>query len=83
MYSKACKHFTIMMGDFGQKTTNIVIGAINGFNPFTTKLCKWCTWPAFAFGDNLPSWMIIKRYFVLSLVLMHGPTLVKSKEIDG
>lgn len=82
MYSNACKHFTTMMGEFERRVTDIVIGAMDGFNPLPTKLCKWSTWPAFAFGYNLLSWMIIKQFFVLSLVLMHGPRLVKGKKID-
>ena len=66
MYSNACKHFTTMMGEFGRRVMDIVIGAMDGVNPFPTKLCKWSTWPAFAFGYNLPPWMTIKQFLCVN-----------------
>ena len=60
-YSKAWKHFTTTMGEFGRRAKDMVIGlSMDGFDPFATKLCKWSTWLVFAFVYNFLPWVTTK-----------------------
>lgn len=44
----------------------------DGFNPFSSLLCQWSTWPVFVFIYNLPPWLTTKRFFVIPVLLIPG-----------
>ena len=54
----------------------------NGFNPFSSLLCQWSTWPIFVFIYNLPPWMTTKRFFVIPVLLIPGKHSPNGSNID-
>ena len=54
----------------------------DGFNPFSSLLCQWSTWPVFVFIYNLPPWMTTKRFFVIPVLLIQGKHSPNGGNID-
>jgi hypothetical protein len=54
----------------------------DGFNPFSSLLCQWSTWPVFVFIYNLPPWMTTKRIFVIPVLLIPGKHSPNGGNID-
>jgi hypothetical protein len=60
--------------DFAEESRNIRFGlSIDGFNPFGEFSSGHSTWPMTLCMFNLPSWMCMKRKFIMMLVLIQGP----------
>ena len=54
----------------------------DGFNPFSSLLCQWLTWPVFVFVYNLAPWMTTKRFFVIHVLLIPGKHSPNGGNID-
>ena len=54
----------------------------DGFNPFSSLLCQWSTWPVFVFIYNLPPWMTTKRFFFILVLLILGKHSLNGRNID-
>ena len=54
----------------------------DGFNPFSSLLCQWSTWPVFVFIYNLPPSMTTKRFFVILVLLIPGKHSPNGGNID-
>ena len=68
---------------FGRGFRNIRMAlSADGFNPFSSLLCQWSTWPVFVFIYNLPPWMTTKRFFVIPVLLIPGKHSPNGRNID-
>jgi hypothetical protein len=60
--------------DFAEEARNIRFGlSTYGFNPFGEFISGHITWPVTLCMFNLPSWMCMKRKFIMMPVLIQGP----------
>ncbi|XP_065856508.1 uncharacterized protein [Euphorbia lathyris] len=60
--------------DFGQEVRNLRLGlCTDGMNPFGTLSTQYSTWPVLLTIYNLPSWLCMKRRYIMLSVLISGP----------
>ena len=68
--------------DFATEVRNIRFGlSIDGMNPFGETNSSYSTWPVTLCIYNLPSWLCMKRKFIMMPLLISGPVQV-SNDID-
>jgi hypothetical protein len=53
-----------------------------GLNPFSNKLCQWSTWWVYILIYNLPTWLTIKRFFMLIAMIILGKESKNITNID-
>jgi hypothetical protein len=82
--SKAWKHVHKNVdSSFGQKDRNIHLGmAADGVNPFNLQRTSWSTWPVMLLNYNIPPWLITKKFFIMSALLIPGKQFVTSQFFD-
>lgn len=71
--SMAWKSFDEQHPEFSLDVRNVRLGlSADGFNPFKTRSISHCTCPIALMVLNLPPWMCLKPYLILS-TLIDGP----------
>ncbi|XP_071708293.1 uncharacterized protein [Rutidosis leptorrhynchoides] len=60
--------------EFGDEIRNIRFGlSLDGFNPFGDLSSRYSTWPVLLCIYNLPSWLCMKRKYIMMSLLIQGP----------
>jgi hypothetical protein len=71
------------LGDFGNKDRNVRLGLVTGgMNFYGVKRSNCNTWPVCLLKYNVPSWLTIKKHFIMLSMIIPGKKLVSCKTFD-
>jgi hypothetical protein len=71
------------LGDFGMEDRNIRLGlATDGVNPYGVKQSNWSTWPVCLLNYNVPSWLTMKKHFIMLSMIIPGKDSVTCETFD-
>ena len=60
--------------DFGCEPRNLCLAlSVDGVNPFSNYSTQCSCWPVILATYNLPSWLVMKRKFMILTLLISGP----------
>ncbi|KAA0063868.1 hypothetical protein IC582_019299 [Cucumis melo] len=60
--------------DFGSESRNLRLGlSTNGINPYGDLSTKYSCWPVIATIYNFPSWLCMRRKYLMLTMLISGP----------
>ncbi|KAL3681546.1 hypothetical protein R1sor_024502 [Riccia sorocarpa] len=81
--SKQWKAIDKKWPEFAMDARNVRFGlALDGVNPFFDKSTVWSSWPVLLFNDNLPPWLVSKKFFIHMSLLVSGPQSITTKNVD-
>jgi hypothetical protein len=81
--SKTWAHVDAKWPSFVIEFQNLKLAiSTNDFNPFSKKLCQWCTWLVYVLIYNLPPWLTTKHFFVLVALIIQGKESVYVNNIN-
>jgi len=81
--SKGWNHVHSMWPNFAQEPRNVHLGLVaNGVNLFKLHRSMWSTWPVLLLNYNLPPWLIIKKFFIMLVLLMPGKESITFANFD-
>ncbi|XP_074347341.1 uncharacterized protein LOC141686190 [Apium graveolens] len=73
--SKTWKDVDQKWPDFASETRNLRLAlSSDGFNPFHGNRTDYSSWPVLLSIYNLPSWLCMKRRYIMLCLLISGPT---------
>ena len=71
------------LGTFGTEDRNIRLGlATDGVNPYGVKRSTWSTWPVCLLNYNVPSWLTMKKHFIMLSMIIPGKESVTCETFD-
>jgi hypothetical protein len=71
------------LGSFGTEDRNIRLGlATDGVNPYGVKRSTWSTWPVCLLNYNVPSWLTMKKHFIMLSMIIPGKESVTCETFD-
>jgi hypothetical protein len=71
------------LGDFGLEDQSIRLGmATDGVNPYGVKRTNWSTWPVCLLNYNVPSWLTMKKHFIMLPMIIPGKESVTCETFD-
>jgi hypothetical protein len=71
------------LSDFGDEDRNIRLAmATDGVNPFGVKSTNWSTWPVCLLNYNVPSWLTMKKHFIMLSMIIPGKESVTCDTFD-
>jgi hypothetical protein len=82
-YSKSWKQIDEKWSDFANEPHNVRLGlALEGVNPFGDLSSCHSTWLMILLNYNLPPWLVIKHFFMMLTLIIHGKESVTSSNVD-